>query len=166
MTRTQKRAKPKLYKWNGRGFRVPAQVVGEELARLFPNGNVPKEEYVKAASDPSSVLHPTLTWDNDVCGEKYRLIESQAILRSIIVVKGVGESRKREYCYIHVKDMDGPRYVEADRVASDEELRQAAIDELLTHLEGLRKKYNFLSEMRPVFDAAEQVKKRLKKTKK
>lgn len=152
------RAKAKLYKWGGSSFPVPAQVVGEELERMKVNGSVTARDVLEAARDPANVLHGCWDWDVEKAAEEHWIGKARQLIRSIVEVKtSAAGKRTKQFAFVHVTDADGPRYVDVDHVASDDEIRDAAIEEALTQVEGLKRRYEFITELRPIFQAADRV---------
>lgn len=154
------------YKWHGGGFNgASAQEVGEELARLEvrPGDFHRTPDVLDEARNPDSPLHRCFEWNDDKAAEAHRLHQCRAMLRSIAVVIVRGEKREKRRLYCHITDEQGPKYVRSDRVASEESVRRAALDEALAMLNGLRRRFEFLQELSPVFEAMQKINKRKKK---
>lgn len=166
-----RRAAASIYKWRGggrAGFNgVPAQAVGEELDRLEvrPGEFHKTVDVLDAARHPDSALHGVFEWDDDKAGELYRLTQCRAMLRSIACVIVQQETRTKRPVYVHITDAEGPKYVKASRVASDAEVKKLAIDEALSMLNGLRRRFDFISELAPVFEAIENVTEKIRRKK-
>ena len=144
------------YTFKGGGYTgVDAQAVGEELAALEikPGDFHRTQDILDAARNPDSALHGCFTWDDSEAAEKCRANEARAVLRKIAYVVIKEEKREKHPVYYHVRDAEGPRYVRSDRVASDADIRASAIDEVLALLSGVRKRFEFLSELKSVFTA-------------
>jgi len=155
-----------IYAWKGGGGKVAAQIVGEELERLEikPGDYHKTKDVLEAARAPDSPLHPCFEWDDAEASELYRLQQCRNILRSIAVITvDANNKRQKKNCYIHVTDAEGPRYVKTDRVANDDEIRQRAIDEALSLLNGLRRRFDFISELKPIFEAVAKIRQRRRK---
>ena len=46
-------------------------------------GNLTGRAFVDDATPETSPLHPLLEWDNEICGDEYRLSQARAIIRSV-----------------------------------------------------------------------------------
>lgn len=164
MARTRRQRSPRtetptrVYKWTRAGFGVPAQVVGEELERLEikPGDFHRTHDVLDEARDPDNPLHGCFTWDDEKAAEMRRLDECRAMIRSIAYVVVRDGRRVKQPVYCHLTDDEGPKYVKADRVATEEEVRRKAMDEALALLTGVRKRFDFITELRPVFEAIDR----------
>jgi len=148
------------YKWRGGGFgNASAQDVGEALEQLEvkPGDYHRTEEVMEVARDPDSPLHRCFEWDDSVAAELHRLNQCRQMLRSIACVIVKNEKPEKRPIYIHVTDEDGPRYVNADRVASDERLKKSAVEEALTALGGWRRRFEFIDDLSPIFEAIDEI---------
>jgi hypothetical protein len=165
MARSQNRsaqaptAPARVYKWRRAGFGVPAQIVGQELERLEikPGDFHRTTDILESASDPESPLYAAFPWDDEQAAHQHRLGIARSMLRNITYVVIEGEKREKRPAYIHIIDDDGPKYVRSERVSTDEEVRRKAIDEALMLLNGLRKRFEFIKELRPIFRAIDSV---------
>lgn len=139
----------------GASFKVSPDVVGRELERLEiePGQFHRSKDVLDAARDKDSPLHAAFTWDNRVAGEKYRLQEARAMLRSIRLVYEKEQKQVSRPVYVHIRDAGGPKYVRAEKMLTDAEIRKAAIREVMTLLNGIRKKYAFLKDELPLIFA-------------
>lgn len=173
-TKTKPAAEPaddqkRVFKWRGGGgFGASAQEVGEELLRLEvkPGEFHRTPEVLDAARDPDSPLHKCFEWDDSKAAEQHRLHQCRNMMRSIAEVIVRGEHREKRPMYVHIRDTDGPKYVRASQVASDAQTRQRALDEVLSLLNGLRKRFEYLSELTPLFEEIHNLNKRRKGAKK
>lgn len=159
-TKTKKTPAEVRYGFNQGGFKgVNAQVVGEELRNLEikPGDFHRTKDVLDAARDPDSELHKCFPWDDEEAAEAHRLGIARKLLRSICYVTVREEKIVKRPLYYHVRDAEGPRYVNADLVASDEEIRQSAIDEALIMLSGFRKRFEYLVELKPLFAAIDEL---------
>lgn len=164
--RTKKSGKAKFC-WRGKGFHgVSAQHVGEELARIGVSaGQIQRtDDVLEASRDPATypALHNCIFHDSDEeAAEEHRKHLVRGLLRSISVRIVEGERVEKRPCYVHLRDEEGPRYVRAEEVASNEELRQRALEEALSRLIGVRKIYHWIRGLNPqldnVFDAIDEL---------
>lgn len=158
---TKTKAPPKaktLFAWRGSVscHGVPAQVVGEELARLgIETGDCHRaSDILDSARDPDSPLHGCFDWDDEVAAEKYRKSTARQILRSIAIVIVRGEVRETLYAYVHIRDAEGPRYVAAKNLVGNDELRSRAIAEICNLLDGIKKRLQQIMDIPAEMDSA------------
>lgn len=71
----------KKYSWSYGGFNVDANTVGKTIEKIeAETGSVTKEKLLDASRDENSPTHALFEWNDEIAGEKYRLIQaSQAI---------------------------------------------------------------------------------------
>lgn len=86
------------YQWKIKGLYkgVEAEAAAAELERIQSiYGKITPDIIVREATDLSSPLHPCFEWDNDIAGDRYRLIQARTLLNNIqVVVLSDGESRE------------------------------------------------------------------------
>lgn len=84
-----------VYKWKNtpgliehkEGFVSSATLVGQELERIeAKKGKLLAEDVVKEARNEDNVLHNYFEWDDEIAGEKFRLMQSRILIKSIEVV--------------------------------------------------------------------------------
>ena len=80
------------------------RLVDAEIHRLseLNGGEITARRLVDEASNPVSVLHRCFEWDNDAAGDKYRLVQARALIRSCRVI--VHTSTKRISSVAYVRD--------------------------------------------------------------
>lgn len=150
-----------VYKWkDGSRFRLPAQVVGEELERIGAanDGQVAPAEVVEAARPEEAPLHVCFEWDDEVAAELYREDQARAIIRSVVFVERIGEDDPPRVvqAYVHVDTCGGDAcYLPTAIVMSDAELRDQVLADALALLRGVQRRFEHLGELREVFDAIE-----------
>jgi hypothetical protein len=144
---------PVLYAFNGGGYKgVDPQKVGERLAAMEINpGDFHRtDDVVEEGKDPSSPLYGCFTHDVGKAAAKCWKHEARRVLRTISFVTFEHEKKELKQVYWHVRDSQGPRYVNQSRVATDAELKQKALTEALTLLSGLRRRFQLIEELQPV----------------
>jgi hypothetical protein len=90
-----------------------AAKIGPVLARLCkPNGTNP-DDIVEAATPENSILHNHFTWDNDICGIKWRKQEARYLVNAIFDDNGMPAF---ESVNVLVLDEDSEELVSTGRV--------------------------------------------------
>ena len=158
------------YQWKpGSRFAVRADVAGPELERIrrAAGGELRPPDVVEAARPEEAPLHEAFTWNDAEAAEKYRLVEARQIIHSVVIVKDDDGEEKKELAYVHVTtESTGPCYMTSARVLSDEDLRDAALTEALTLLEGVRRRFEHLEELAEVYKAIDAANRRRSRRKK
>jgi len=80
------------------------------LAIHQAHGKLTPRLVVDAAKPAESPLHPQFEWDNNVCGDKYRLLQAADLIRSVEVrfTDSKGEKRSvREFWAVERREESG-----------------------------------------------------------
>jgi hypothetical protein len=128
----------------------PKDVRGVLLAMHEERGALRPRDVVDVARDPSHPLHDRFTWDDGEAGEKFRLLEAHALIRSVTVrVVGPDSSEHVVRAFASLPSDRGSDGVYRttitvlDDATRREELKQCAAVEL----ESFRRKYAALSDL-------------------
>ncbi len=158
------------YQWKP-GVRLPAnaQAVGERLEQIRrrDGGRVDPSAMAEDATDPESPLHRCCEWDDDIAAKRHRESQMRHVLRCLVQVYEEQGETKTATVYYAVDPGEGRTYMAASDVNADEDLYQQALSEAVALLNGVRRRYAHLEELRTVFaaiDAAGAKKPRKKKT--
>ncbi|MFQ3666657.1 MAG: hypothetical protein SNJ79_11630 [Sphingomonadaceae bacterium] len=127
-----------------------------ELARLHDEaGALNPEAVVVAAADPSSPLHDLFEWDDTAAAHQHRLNQARNLIRvAVRVIPQVNKGPVRAYVSIGtLRGTPTGSYLSTVRVLDDEDLRLQALDDALATMKGLHRRYGYLPELAPVWDA-------------
>ena len=141
------------WKENGPQPKIEADVFGnivEQIAGDRPPLNVPPEEIVDAARDPSNPIHELFTWNDQVAAEGYRRQQARRYLGLLEVVhvelkEGRGGTSSRAFFSVKV---DGKRgYMSRDNVLSSSDLRLQVMNDAARELESYLTKFGGVLNM-------------------
>ncbi len=112
-----------------RSIGVPAEIAGTELARIADEqGKITPEFLVDESRDPDAPLHAAFTWDDEVAGPKWRLLEARNIIRAVhIVDEGDGSDRGCAFAHVTIEDEESGAYMPVATVVKDADLFSSAI---------------------------------------
>ena len=138
--------------------------VEKELAVLAKRGRgvLRAADVIEFAKDPTTALHSRFTWDDTEAAHKYRLIQA----RNIIVSVKILEPRVEHFnvqAYVSVpsdRGKDGGGYRRTTDVLKSPSKRQELHDNALEEGDRWAKKYQALDELRGVFSALSEARKR------
>ena len=159
-----------VYAWKEtRGYKVSAQIIGEELEKIErEHGEVEPSRIISAARSPSSVLHQFFDWDNASAANLYRLSQARTMIQCLVVKAIDGNETKnpvRAFVSLMADDDEGREYVGMAAAMSDREKREQILSQARTELEGWRLRYEHLQEFAVVVKAIDKLKiKRRKKS--
>jgi hypothetical protein len=140
-----------------------AKVVANAIRAIErKHGSVRPEQVVEAAAVPESPLHNFFVWDDSKAAHQYRLVQAAWLIRTVRVrVIGAAQSAPlttRAFVRVSMPGTNGAgAYVNVKTALSAPEWRAELLAQALSDLRAFRRKYAVLSELRAVFDAAEQV---------
>jgi hypothetical protein len=140
--------------------KVPAQVVGEEIALLENenDGALSLETVVRSAKRKKSPIHDCFEWDDVAAGKKYRVQQAREMLRKIVVVyEDTGGKTEEIRAFVCVQHEDENYYTSTARIVEDEELQENVLAQILAELLATKKKYaQFKSpKLQAIWDAVD-----------
>lgn len=142
------------YQWKLPGlYPVDAQTAGEELRRIYDsNGQLTASEVVDESRPADAPLHPVFEWDDPTAAELYREHQARQVIRSVVV-----QAETVTHAPVEVRAMvklDNRRgYQPIDVVVSDRLDSIRLLEQAMSELRAFERKYEALSQLRPVFDA-------------
>ena len=117
-----------------------AQVIGETLddIRKKNDGNLKSEDIVKEAKSKKNPLHEHFEWDNNTCGEQYRLQQARNITNHIVEEVIVDGSPIEQRSFLSVKNTENDTvYVSLGDAIVNVDYRKQLLDQMITILENL-----------------------------
>jgi hypothetical protein len=130
--------------------------LGDELLALKNESGIinPAEAVRWARVNTDSRLHAQLEWDDAVGAERYRVWQ----VRTLISVHVVDPDGGRRFVSLSIdRKHDGSNgYRSLDDVVARPDLREIMLRDALLDLERIQERYKKLTELQPVWEAAEQ----------
>lgn len=145
-----------VYKWEGYSYDVPAEVVGkccEEIEHEY--GAITSSNMVNAARSTESELHPLFEWDDQIAGEKWRNQQAKMILSSLRIVVNESEEKPiivRAFVNVSPPSKNEAVYIQIEKAVNDESNHQQLLLNAYRELNAFQKKYQALSELKPLFE--------------
>lgn len=123
------------------------------------------EHVVEFASDERTALHGEFEWDDTEAAYQYRLEQARRVLRlKVIVDSPAGPQNVRMFVSLMSdRQKPGGGYRPLVDVMTAEDMRDELLRQALGELKTVRRKYDQLKELRPVFRAIERVEERTQK---
>lgn len=140
-----------------------AQVLGERLEEL---GEFTPRDVVNDARDAESPFHKHFTWDNKVCGEKWRLHEARNIINHIVIVtkargKGIETKAFHHVTASSTGDEEAnpePRYAAVRIVKERPPLREEILARALAEVRAWKARYSqYADVLGPIFRSIDKV---------
>jgi hypothetical protein len=131
----------------------------DALKAKAPNRVLTPQAVVTAARKKTSALHKYFTWSQKEAAEKYLLWEARKVITAYVTVEitSSGPVKTRGYVSLTTDRVNGGGYRAVSDVLSDDEMAQQMLDDALAELEVFSSKYRRVQQLRPVFDAIEEV---------
>lgn len=140
--------------------------IREELEQLRENndGQLNPEQVVDfARRNRRSALHDEFEWDDTEAAHQFRLEQARRIIRLNINVLETpnGDVTVPMYVSLVSDRRNGGGYRTLESVMSSEELREQLLRQALDEFQRVRRKYQTLQELTPVFTALDRVARRV-----
>lgn len=157
------------YAWKpGSRISVKAEVAGAELQRIETvRGELTAALVVEESAHEGAPLHSAFEWRDEVAGPRYREVQAGKILRSI-VVRVQSPSTNAEPVMVRAflpvfptdsdRDADEQRtYCNVARVWANGHLRRQVLEQAITELQAMKRRYAVYQELQPVWRTVEQI---------
>ena len=147
-----------VYKYQGFGYKVDAQIVGEEIEKIeAEKGVVTARDIVDRARPKNSPIHDLFEWDNKIAAEKWRLHTATQVL-CCLVKTDEDSTPQKAYVNIEVKEATKTGiYANIKKAMSDAETREVVLQNALNELKAFKAKYSHLSELAKIFEEIENL---------
>ncbi len=134
----------------------------EELA-IANNSFLDPHIVLEAAKDADSVLHDVFEWDDNIAGEKYRLLQARLLINSVHVKIDGQTSQAYFNTRVQIGGVMQQGYFPVARVMSDREVHDAVLRDAVRDIEIAQEKYKEISEIQGVINQKklDKVKKKL-----
>lgn len=140
-----------IYKWKpGAHVRGPAQVAGEECARLEAEGRLTPRELVDESRPDDAPLHHCFEWNDGIAAERWREAQAGQIIRCVEVVREDMSQPVRAFTPVIVTPDEARVYRSVETVMATAGGRKAVLDEAKRELAAFRRKYAGLKELAEV----------------
>ena len=136
--------------------KVPAQVAGEEINRLYNEGKSQPKDIVDASRPEDAPLHPAFEWDDNIAAELYRQEQARSLIRHIVTVEEV-ENEEPIYVRAFFKiDPESSTYEPTIVIMNDEEKKKQLLDTAKRELKQFQVKYSTLKELSKVMKVIDE----------
>ena len=139
----------------GAHIKTPAAIVGQvsETLEKTEEGLTP-QTLLNASRPADAPLYKEYEWDDSKAAAAYRLSQSRYILRSLVIVPD--EQKPTETIRAVFTVAEG-KYQNVQTIIAAPETRDALLQQALRDLQSVRKKYNALSELTPLWTAMDEI---------
>lgn len=140
----------------------------EELTHLADQGLLKPEAVVQFAQNENTHLHKCFEWNDSKAANRYRLNQArQQISMYVMVVQSPkGPVKIRAFQSLPSDRMAGGGYRKTTDILQDDALVAELVGSAMKDLATVRQRYEAVSALQPVWDAAERVAERVRPLKK
>lgn len=122
------------------------------------HGELTPQIVVDEARPDCAPLHDRFEWDNDVAGEKYRIVQAQQLIRSVqieFVDNRTGEKKYvRGFHSLREAGQESGGYAPVQEVVQDEMTLKLLLRQCEREIADLKRKYGHLAEFAQLMTAA------------
>lgn len=131
-------------------FKADAQQVAKEICSI--GDECSPQDIVVFARDERSELHKCFEWDDSIAGERYREIQAQKVLRTLVITREAEESKEPVQCRLFVNTGDNSgNYKPLPVVVRKQDEYERLLEMAKRELQAFKKKYAVLAELEGVF---------------
>jgi predicted transcriptional regulator len=144
-----------VYQWKTiANIKADANEAGRQFEQLERTVGVTPQTVLDANRAEDTPLHNEFEWDDDIAAENYRLHQAGQLIR-MLCVKPTTETKDSTPIRAYIRMEDS--YENIGVVVSVKEKRELMLERAKNELRAFKAKYNTLKELKPVFDAIEEV---------
>lgn len=129
----------------------------EELSKIAAahGGTLYPRDVVEAARPEDSPLHDAFTWDDTEAARQWRLEQARRLIRVQVTILPNNNKPVQAFVSLTQKRLDDGGYLPIQTILSNEKLIARMKQDAATELEIFTRKFQQISELKPVFEAAE-----------
>lgn len=149
-----------VYKFKkGSYLKGNAQAVGEQLTRIRKaRGKLTPYDVVQEARRESNVLHAYFEWDNEKAAEQYRTQQARHLIACVVLVEHEEyEVKSPIRAFVNISEGADSSYEPVIDVLSDDQMREAALEQLQSSLDQHKEKMEVFEELSEVVQGIEEV---------
>lgn len=114
-------------------------------------------EVVEFARNPETALHGRFTWEDSEAARRYRLMEAREVIRVHVTVIGDDPNPVRAFVSLSDDRENGGGYRAIEDVVNSPERHAQLLADALDDLRIVRRKYERLNALKPVWQALEGI---------
>lgn len=128
----------------------------QELQRIYErDGSLDPHKIIIEARNPENPLHDRFTWDKDKAAYENLLNEARKLIRiAVTILPQVNNEPVRAYVSLSpLRKKDQGSYIAMVDILSEEERYAQAREDALGIMSSMQKRFNYIRELSPVWDA-------------
>lgn len=145
---------------NDKKAAIAAELESVRLAN--PYGLLRPIDVVARARSPKNILHGEFEWNDSAAADEFRLLQARKIIQVVVAYLPQDESAPYYISLRQDRTEAGGGYRPLSVVMADDDMRASALADAMSDFRAWKAKYNRLTALVPIFDAAERVERRKK----
>lgn len=129
--------------------------------RAAAGGILRRQDVVQFARDPATALHSHFEWDDRAGAEQYRLLQAGKMIRGFVTIIAGSNVLVRGYVSLMPDRLNGGGYRPIEAVLKSKSMRAQLIEGAFRDFAIMRRKYEQIQALEPVWTAMEKVAKKL-----
>jgi len=138
-------------KWKFMHYKADPNKAYEEISSLK---EITPQNVVDLARNEDSTIHNDFEWNDEVAGEKYRIIQAREMIRNFSIIQ---ENKKSEPVRAFQISTTVNEYKPVKIILRNEDEYQSLLKRALRELEAFKRRYNTLAELEPIFEAMKEL---------
>lgn len=132
-------------------YKADANEAYKEINKLE---KITPQNVVDMARDEKSVIHEDFEWNDEIAGEKYRVIQAQEMIRSFIVVP-----KKKEHQPMRALQITTEKsvYKPLEFFVKNIDEYQNLLNRAKKELRSIKERYKDVTELKEVFEAIDEL---------
>lgn len=146
------------------GKHPDANIVGAhiEMLRKKFRGELTPEDILDDAKHDNSPLHSFFEWDDSTAAQQHRLAQARGLIRSVVAIYVQPDKPAvRQKAYVHIAQGETSHYRETSHAMKVKSTRDIVLKTAWREFQAWRNRYKDLKEFSDLFDAADDVERKL-----
>ncbi len=140
-----------LVSWKIDRYKADAKQAYDEITRLE---KITPQNVVELARNENSVIHNDFEWNDEIAGEKYRIIQAADMIRSFVIE--TKEEEKEPIRALQITTTTNT-YKPTEFFIKNEDEYQNLLRRAKIELQGFKKRYSRLTELEDIFKKIDEL---------
>lgn len=145
-----------VYQWkSGSRIKANAEEAGKQFEELAETVGLTAETVLDANRPEDAPLHGEFEWRDDIAAEEWRKHQARHLINCICYTVEKQDGDEQVRAFFTTSETNGYESLEAIIIAENK--YKSLLTKALQELSAFERKYNALTELKPVFDAIKEV---------
>ena len=147
-----------VYEWKTASYiKADANVAGKQCEELERTVGLTAKNLLDANRDENAPLHNEFEWNDGIAAEKYRENQARHIIACLCVRAETTTGEQSEPVRAFLKTAPESEYQSLNVILQSADSHSAMLAMALKELKAFQRKYKALAELKPLFDALEDI---------